>query len=320
MNKSEVLQSVSKLAKSGKIKKDELLNAFNKGVGGHSHFKMANILYYIGAAIVFMGIVILVGQNWDLLNDFTRILVSLGSSIAAFIAAILIGQKANLKTISLAFFLISMLIMPVGFAVTFDIFAFDIGDVFIQVLMSTMSLIIAVLALAVFKNDIFLIFSIVFGTWLYFALTDFLFEDSLLFDKDDFWNYRMLILGLSYLFIGYSLMKDKKNVLSNFLYAFGTLFFLGAALFLSGWEPEQNVFWEIIFPGLAFAVIFLSTYLKRLVFLIIGSGALIIYIFKITSEYFTDSLGWPLSLVIIGLSLIAVGYLFVHLNKKYIKG
>ena len=319
MNKSELLKSVTKLAKTGKIKKDELINAFNKGGGGESHFQMSNILYYIGAAIVFMGIVILVGQNWELLNNFTKILVTLGSSVAAFIAAVLIGQKVKLKSISLSFFLISMLIMPVGFGVVFDIYHYDIDDLFVQTLISTISLIIAIISLSVLKNNIFLIFTIIFGTWFFFAFTDFLFEDSLVIDDENFWNYRMLTLGLSYLFVGYSLMKDKKNVLSNFLFAFGNLFFLGAALFLGGWEPDQNILWEIIFPGLAFGTIFLSTYLKRLVFLIIGSGALIIYIFKITSEYFTDSLGWPLSLVIIGLSLIAIGYLFVHLNKKYIK-
>ena len=127
------------------------------------------------------------------------------------------------------------------------------------------------------------------------------------------------MLGLSYLLVGHSIMKDTKNVLSNVMFTFGSLFFLGSALFLGGWEPDQNIFWEIIFPGLAFGIIFLSTYLRRLVFLIIGSGSLVVYILKITSQYFTETLGWPLSLMLVGLSLIAIGYLFVHINKKYIK-
>ncbi len=319
MNKLEVLKLVTKLAKSGKLERDELLDAYNQGGRQESHFQLSNILYYIGAGIILMGVSILVEQNWDILNDFTKILVSLGSSIAAFLAGVLISRRNDLKSISFAFFLIAMAIMPIGLGVTFDVFGYDIGDLFVQTLVSIISLMITIIALAVFKNHIFLIFSIIFGTWFYFVFTEFLFEDSLRFDKSNFWNYRLFVLGISYLFIGYFMMKSRKNVLSNFLYAFGSIFFLGAALFLGGWKPSQNIFWEIIFPGLAFGIIFLSTYLKRLVFLIVGSGALTIYIFKITSEYFTDTMGWPLSLVIMGLALIAIGYLFVYLNKKYIK-
>ena len=319
MNKSELLKSVTKLAKSGKLKKDELLAAFNKGAKTESHFKMSNILYYLGAIVVIIGIIILVTENWDLLNDVSKILVTLGSSIAAFLSAVLIGQKEKFKNVSLSFFLVSMIIMPFGFGVSLDIFGYDVGDIFIMLLMSMMSFVIALVSYFVFKNNIFLIFCILFGTWFYFMILEFLFEDSMIIDDEEFWHYRTLALGISYLLIGHHLLKEKKNILSNVLFTFGSLFFLGAALFLGGWEPYQNIFWEIMFPGLAFGIIFLSTYLKRLVFLIVGSGALIIYIFKITSEYFTDTLGWPLSLVIVGLSLIAIGYLFVHLNKKYIK-
>jgi hypothetical protein len=51
--------------------------------------------------------------------------------------------------------------------------------------------------------------------------------------------------------------------------------------------------------------------------LIIGTGALVVYIFKITGEYFADSLGWPLALIVAGFAMIAIGSLFVRLNRKY---
>jgi hypothetical protein len=43
-----------------------------------------------------------------------------------------------------------------------------------------------------------------------------------------------------------------------------------------------------------------------------------IYILKITGEYFQDGLGWPLALVLAGLALIAVGYVAVYVNNKYL--
>lgn len=40
------------------------------------------------------------------------------------------------------------------------------------------------------------------------------------------------------------------------------------------------------------------------------------YILKITSEYFADSLGWPLALMIAGFGMIGVGYLTVYIKRK----
>ena len=65
-------------------------------------------------------------------------------------------------------------------------------------------------------------------------------------------------------------------------------------------------------------IIFLSIYVKNKAFLVFGSMFLMGYILKITSEYFAQSLGWPLALVIAGLALIATGYFSFYLNKKYL--
>ena len=95
--------------------------------------------------------------------------------------------------------------------------------------------------------------------------------------------------------------------------------FLGAALALGGWSPQQNIFWELIFPGLVFGIIFLSVYLKNKSFLVFGALYLMAYIIKITSEYFSQSLGWPLALVLAGFMLMGIGYFAFYLNQKYIK-
>jgi hypothetical protein len=77
-------------------------------------------------------------------------------------------------------------------------------------------------------------------------------------------------------------------------------------------------FWELVFPGLVFGVMFLSVYLRSKAFLTFGSLYLVAYIFKITGEYFAESMGWPLVLVLTGLGLIAIGYLHFSLKRKYL--
>jgi uncharacterized integral membrane protein len=41
------------------------------------------------------------------------------------------------------------------------------------------------------------------------------------------------------------------------------------------------------------------------------------YIFKITSEYFASSLGWPLALIIAGFAIIGAAAGAISLRRKY---
>jgi hypothetical protein len=163
-----------------------------------------------------------------------------------------------------------------------------------------------------------MLFSIIFGTAFFYALTSFIASMSATSFDWRFFAYRTLAVGLSYVLLGYGFVKKEEAPLTGVLYGFGILAFLGSALALGGWSPTQNIFWELIFPVLAFGTVFLGTYIKSKAFLTFGSLFLMIYILKITGEYFTNSLGWPLALVIVGLALIAVGYGTLYLKRKYI--
>ena len=162
----------------------------------------------------------------------------------------------------------------------------------------------------------FLLFAILFGSWTFFAATSWMLGGAPL--DWSFFEYRVLIVGFAYLMFAYSFSESEQAPLSGPFYALGIMGFLGSALALGGWTPTQNVFWELIFPGLVFASLFLSVHLKTRALLTFGALYLMAYILKITAEYFTAGFGWPLSLVIAGLMLIAVGYLSVYLNRRYL--
>jgi len=148
-------------------------------------------------------------------------------------------------------------------------------------------------------------------------LTRFIVGGNPIFEYWRFIAYRWLVAGLTYVVLGYYFCNTNKKEMTGFLYGFGVFAILNAALVLGGWEPEQYIFWELIYPALVFGVIFLSIYLKSKSFLVFGAMYIMIYIIKITAEYFTDGLGWPLSLVLMGLALIAIGHVTYSLNRKY---
>jgi hypothetical protein len=118
--------------------------------------------------------------------------------------------------------------------------------------------------------------------------------------------------------LAFAFADTPRRALSDLLYSFGSLAFLGAALSLGGWKPSQNAFWELVFPGLVFVVLYASVHLKSRPLLAVGSLFLASYLVKITNEYFKDSLGWPLALVISGLALMGVGYLTLRLKRRYL--
>jgi len=154
----------------------------------------------------------------------------------------------------------------------------------------------------------------VFGTWFFFALTNWMVSGNFIDWK--FYMYRLLMVGVVYMLMAHYFAKFKRAFLCGFLNGFGSLFFLGSALLLGGWQPKQNIFWELIYPILVFGILFLSIRVKSKSFLIWGALSLMIYVPKITSEYFVSGLGWPLALVIMGLAMIAIGYGAFTVNKN----
>jgi hypothetical protein len=318
--KEEALQYIKTLAEQKVITKEDLDIAYNEGRGVVSSKKLdiANILYYIGGGIVFLGISILISQNWSTFNFVTKVISTLGASIAAYFVGLLLGKDERTKTVSVAFYLIFALVAPIGLYVVFDNAGFDVSGFGIQSLISGILFATCLLSYMLSRKNIFALFSVIFGTWLFFSFTSFLVGGSPYFNDSKFYEYRILIAGLSYIFMGYAFSKTERASLSGFLYGFGILGFLGAALSLGGWKPEQNLFWELIFPFLVFGSLFISINIKNKAFLTWGTIFLMAYILKITSEYFSSGLGWPLALVMAGLAMIGVGYMSISIKKKYL--
>jgi hypothetical protein len=324
MDKQELLHEVRQLAAAHAINQGELLTAFAQGQGTvvpeeNKHITLSQVLYYIGGAIVFVGICVLISQNWEYFNTATKILVTLGSGIAAYVVGVLFNRYEQYKGLGLAFFLISALVNPIGLYVMFDKLGFDTGLASVGVLVFLILLVVYLGSYFIFRKTIFTLFSIVFGTALFFLLVQWMVGVNFTYaDQSKIWEYRFLVAGMVYMLLGYYFKDTSESSLAGPLYAFGSLGFLGAALALGNWQPNQNVFWELIYPLLVFGIIFLSVYIKSKSFLVFGSLFLIGYILKLTSEYFSSGLGWPLALVLAGLLIMVVGYYAVRINKEYL--
>lgn len=307
---------------SGEVTRHEVINAANQNSHGAMGLRNANfsdILTFIGGAIVLMGIIIFVSQQWDTMSSFTKILSTLGSAIAAYIVGGLFGQQKKSYVSSQVFYCLACALIPLGIYVLLNEMNVSTSESGMNLIVS--SLAFAALLLSYFlngKQDVFFVFSVIYGTWFYFAVTGHFARNSEFYYSNEYLEYRVLIAGISYLFLGHWFSTTTLKSFSSYLYGFGAIGFLGAALSLGGWTPTQNMFWELSYPLFVFGFMYLSVRLKARSLLLVSSMFLMVYIIKITSEYFSDTLGWPLALVMAGLLLMVVGYGSVRINKKYI--
>ncbi|MCI0542723.1 DUF2157 domain-containing protein [bacterium] len=332
MEKQELLKSIQASLERGIITRDDLINLSDlpevRSAGKRGdRLNISEILYYLGGLIVFIGIAIFVGENWERLNSVGKILATLGVGIAMYISGILLSQYKNLERPAIGFHLIAALLIPGGIFVTLDV-ANVSPTLGLATLVFAALTVFYLVTYKVYPKNLFLFLSILFGTALYFLFTDYLSEDNLALLNSDLYLYRVGVLGLAYLLFGYSFSqesnesgggKGKAPSLIGLLNSLGVVLFLGATFALGGSGIEKNMFWEIIFPALALGVIFLSIEVKSRGYLIFGTLFLMGYIFKITADYFADSIGWSLALVLLGFAFIGIGYLSVMLNNKYLR-
>jgi len=321
MDKQTTIESVTALAAAGDLSEVELMGAFREGAGGEiaeRNIRYSSLLYFIGGGVVLMGIVALIAQIWDDVGSVMHVVVTLGPGIAAFTVGVLLSRRQWLGAAGPAFFLIAALVLPVGMAVTLDEAGLQVDHLEWQSLISLVLAGAFLSAYLLFRSNSLLVYTIGFATWAFFAITGWIAGPNPVFGEVEFFEYRALAVGLTYLALAYAFANTSRRALSDILYGLGTLAFLGSALALGGWRPSQNVFWELVFPGLVFAVLYASVHLKNKALLGLGSIFLASYLVKITSEYFSDSLGWPLALVISGLLLMGVGYFTLRLKRRYL--
>lgn len=322
MDKSQLLSEIHEMAQSGQISQAEVLAAFGSPSPDAQAMKrnlnLSEIMYYIGGGIVFIGLIVLIYQNWDSFNSGLRIFVSFGSFVAAFIVGILLNRYENLKKVSQAFFLLSGLLGPIGMNILFKETGLDINSDSLQLLIYLILTALFFGTLWFARQTILVFFGIVFASGIFHFIINLIVGQNLLMaNYAKVWEYRFLVDGIAWMALGYYFKQTSYSALTGVLYAFGILGFLGSAMALGGFSPDQNAFWELIYPLLVFGTIFLSVIIKSKSFLVFGTIFLIAYILKLTGEYFTSGLGWPLALVLAGLAIMGIGYYAVRLNKKY---
>jgi len=327
MDKKELLEEMSRRLKAGDLHQEEVVSYLGLGnfleikqnlpEKSGKHFSFTKILYYLGGAIVFLGIIFFFAQFWYDMSSALRIFVTLGMGLVfAFSGTVLLKQKPE-NGIGVIFHFIGGMLIPSGALLTLYEFRID-NDWAYAYVFGAVALFYFLLD-SKLKHPLLTFFTFTNGTAAaYAALLQTLEELDLSSYKleNDIMAYFSAAVGLFYLLMSFNFKEKWHKTLLGLLNFFGSTWFLVALFYF----VTDNGVWLLFYPLIVLGSMFLSVILKSRGILVVSTLALLAYISYITSEFFADSVGWPLSLIFLGFVFIGLGFASVSINKKYIKG
>lgn len=307
--KEEALQDIVSLARLHHISAAEITQALDTPQAEQARQQSSGVLSklfgYIGGIFVFAGICVFISMYWDDFGSAARVIVTLGSGVAAFFMALACLHDKRYERAATPLFLMAALLQPTGIMVMLQEYASG-GDPRYGVLLMAGYMLIQQGAVFWAKQRTVLGFGAILFGMVFFAYL----LDIMGFDED----LIGAVIGVSLICIAYTLQHSRHLAIAPFWY------FVGAVILLwSVFDAVKNTPLELIYLGISASIIFLSTYVRSRTLLLVGTLAMLLYIGYFTAKHFANTLGWPIALVMIGVALIGMSALAVRLNNRYIK-
>lgn len=320
MNNDELLQELSAKISSGELRREDVMRqlkipAAKKGKAqtDEAHFSVSKVLYVLGAVIVVIGLMFFVSQIWVDIGTIGRIFVTLGLGILMTALGSVLMKKKEQESLGTVFHFIGAMLIPGGAMVTLSELNIDTITPWPTAIAFSIIFAFYLLLNIGHKSAILTFFTIANGTAFVYLVVESI-VDGAYYDHDVLLAYLTMVIGLSYLLLAHAFREGWNQPIVGLLYFFGITGFLGAAFT----RVFDSVPWQMFYFLLVIGGLFLAVYTRSRAILAMSTIFLIAHVSYITSEYFADSIGWPISLVLLGFIFIGLGYASITINKKYI--
>lgn len=304
LSKSDIETQILPLFDSNENQSDSVLTS-----------RFGRIISYLGASILLLGIVFFISLFWDEMSDIIQILVTLGLGLGIFVSANLLLQKDQWTLPALSLHILPPFLIPFGITLTLQSIFPDTAPL-AQVL-GTQTIIFAVMSVLygfsdyLFRKEFLTLItwafgSITYGIFVAFLINAFEVSETFLYEWRGIvvflFAYSFPLAGISYL-----LETDRKiHRLPILTYLVSTGVTLGALFTLSYDRPVL----EALYVLPLMVEVYIGVVMKKLEILVISFFAIFLFITYINVRYFADAISWPLSLILIGATLIGLGYGF----------
>jgi len=306
MDKSTALERIASIARENGLSIEDIAAALNGEPVESSGSVTSRIFATIGGIFILCGLGFFIESFWNAMNAAARIILYLGSGMVMLVLALVFIRNKSYEKSAWVLFLLAAVFQSGGIMVAFDELGTG-GDIELALLaMSGVMLVQNSLVLHAHRLSILVFLVLFFAATFITTLLDYIGMD---------WEFVFTVTGLLLLGAGYRLAGTAYRVIVPFWNFAGGI--------MASWgvfDILENSPADILYIAYAALLIYFSTLAKSRTLLFVGTGAMIGYLSYFTGEYFADSIGWPLALMIIGILFIALSILAVKINRSYIAG
>lgn len=178
---------------------------------------------------------------------------------------------------------------------------------------SSTTLILSLFFSFVFKKKWGVYLTIFFGTLFIFNISDLIIGDLVPYSIFEFYKYRISLISISYLLLGYAFSSEKNNFLSEILYSIGIFGFLFGIATL-----EKNIIWQIAYPILILITLTIGSYIRCCAFRTASIFFMLFYIMIMSSFYIYSHFGKAAFWIVFTLSSILFFTLEIFISKRFL--
>jgi len=311
---------------------------------------------YLGAIFIFSGVGTYIGMFWDSMGSTMRVFVTLGVGYILLIVQISALQEKKFPKLILPLSIASMLVMTGGWFVLIDevfphgdnwrvatlsvfgvmalqqsilfqkykqtflvfsslLYIYGFMQVGLDLLNVPMAYIAIVLGASLFVvgtalektvHRVIAEFTLFIGSmWLNGGL----FDRIMMFTSA---NWASLIIGVSLMFTAYGFQKTKYYArLSSLGYL------LGSIMIYSGlFDLVENSMFELLYLAVTASILYACVVLQSRSLLLTTVISMLSFIGYYSSKHFANSLGWPVTLVLMGITFLGVGTLALKVKQR----
>lgn len=301
MTRTEALHHIVELAREHELSRKEVLEALPSGNSTASWLRP--LLATLGGLFVLAGLLAGLYLVWDELLPLTRVIIVFGAGLCALAMAIAGCLHPAYERAALPLFLLAGLFQAVGLVVLLQEYPPDWPDAVSWVLWTGVLAIQFTALFAWLKRTDLLFLVLVFASLCFIAAGDQL-------DVGSDWIF--LALGLGGLCLSFGLERTAFRTLCPLTWvAYGLCF--GGGLFVL---VQSRAIFDLLLIAAAAGLIQASVVLERRSLLAVSVLMLLVYLGYYTGEYFADTLGWPISLILFGLILLALSGYAIRLGRR----
>jgi hypothetical protein len=307
--RTRALEDIAALARQHGLSADEIAAAIaHPPADGESrgHTVLVRVLGFLGGTFVFAGIGVFIALQWSQMNSAARIVVTLGSGVAAFALAIIASREARFEKVATPLLLVAAALEPTGMLVAFQELGSG-GDWRVAGLITSGVMAVQFAAtFGSFRRSTPLFMALLFATLFWWTALDLMDVDS---------KVIALVIGSSMLLSAIGIDRTPHRNIAPVWYLFGA-----AACLFGFFDLVEHTPFEIAFVAIAAGFVYLSVVLHARTLLFVATLALIAYTGWFTEEHFATSVGWPIALIAFGIFMIGLSALAFRIDRDYVRG